>query len=223
MRHCKKMLTLSRAATQAGGRRESVPVAFAESRECYARRRRKTGRCRAELGAACARAGTRAVKTVRAQMEVARRLLRALPELRVVQLVRDPRAVYVSRQAAPSYRSVGVRGPRSAALWCGDMARDSRLRRRLEAQHSGRLTHVVFEQLAADPRAGLRNLYGFIQRPVPAAVVRFSRVATNTTGVNRWRQKLPAIAVSALNRACCELLAEVNTRWWDPPGDDCPP
>ena len=71
---------------------------FDDYRSCFrSYRRRVDANCTELLRMAIADRPLRAVKTVRATMESMGPLLRALPALRVIHLVRDPRSVAVSR------------------------------------------------------------------------------------------------------------------------------
>ena len=73
------------------------PEAFKNYSTCMQIVREKAKPCEQMLGEFCKKADFRATKTVRATMDVVETLLERNPNLRVIHLIRDPRAVMVSR------------------------------------------------------------------------------------------------------------------------------
>ena len=114
---------------------------------CVAKKHSTGASCLSELQSYCNARRVRSVKTVRLRMMHAERLLALMPDLRVVHVIRDPRAVVRSRIKASSYSSLySDRDPvREAKIFCQQMTEDVRLRHQLEKSYPDRIMTVLFE------------------------------------------------------------------------------
>ena len=109
--------------------------------------------CAGLLESVCRRSSLRAAKTVRAQMTSMAALLAADPQLTVIHLLRDPRAVVASRRFADSSvigkhsimagnQTETVR--REAVIYCRTAVQDIRVRQALEARYTSSLKLCAF-------------------------------------------------------------------------------
>ena len=101
--------------------------------------------CAGLLESVCRRSSLRAAKTVRAQMTSMAALLAADPQLTVIHLLRDPRAVVASRRLGDTSmigkHSITARtrtetARREAVIYCRTAVRDIRARQALEARYT---------------------------------------------------------------------------------------
>jgi len=109
--------------------------------------------CAGLLESVCRRSSLRAAKTVRAQMTSMAALLAADPQLTVIHLLRDPRAVVASRRFADS-SVIGKHSimagnqtesaRREAVIYCRTAVQDIRVRQALEARYTSSLKLCAF-------------------------------------------------------------------------------
>jgi len=119
----------------------------------------------------------RATKVVRATMDSMKLLLRELPTLRVIHLVRDPRAVTLSRHRFnPSARGIyaeriqrksGFRFAPEASLYCNHVTADIRSRLALEREFPSRIMWMRYEDVIDNPVQRFRDLYKLLDEPIP--------------------------------------------------------
>ena len=116
-------------------------------KKCAHSKKTQAQSCLEDLKSYCKKHRVRSVKTVRLRMMHAERLLAEVPDLRVVHVVRDPRAVVRSRIRYSSYSSLySNRDPvKEAKIFCEQMAEDVKLRHQLEKQYPERILTVLFE------------------------------------------------------------------------------
>jgi hypothetical protein len=140
------------------------------------------------LKSACESRSIRAVKLVRATMETMEPLLSRFPDSFVIHLVRDPRAVALSRRNyhsstraafSESAFSSSERLVREASIYCRQVAADVRWRRHLEQKFPGRLYSLTYEQLVDSPASRAGDIYRFIgETPTPMALNKFVGLST---------------------------------------------
>ena len=91
------------------------------------------------MGEVCSRHPVRLVKTVRLRVREASHLLDSLEELKLVVLVRDPRAVFNSRWSGRVSTWCHNRHCSDPAVSCSDLDDDIRHALRLQSQHPGQV------------------------------------------------------------------------------------
>lgn len=155
-----------------------------------------------------------------AHINYADTLLGWFPDARIVQMVRDPRGVYVSelrrRRERPSsvpYRQLKVVPPLFALFvvlqvtWAWARAIDRH--RDLAARHPDRYRMIRFEDLVREPEATLKDLFAFLGLPMEAGAldqkvvsrgVNLGEQGFDASAADRWRE-----AISARARRWLEL------------------
>jgi hypothetical protein len=198
-------------------------------------RRKLTASCLPLFSSLCSERKLRVVKSVRASMSAMEPLLSALPDLRVIHLVRDPRPVSLSRkefdastrsdfaesstlinQSTTGPRNVSQLAIREAAIYCRQVVADFDVRRRLERLFPGRLFSLTYEQLVDDPVRWATEIYRFIDTQLPPAVAeRFAALAAAGNEKNisakvlawRWTEgQISRREFNEINQNCAEMF-----------------
>ncbi|KAH7973510.1 hypothetical protein HPB49_001827 [Dermacentor silvarum] len=138
------------------------------------------------LNAVCKTAPTQVMKVVRIGMDAVWRFLLDRPtltagEFSVVHLVRDPRAIWLSRQR----RSWCSRTANcsSAHVLCDEIERDLDVFEKLSREFPGLAIQVRHEDLALDPLNVTLKLYDALRMPFTTSVRQFVESHTSETNV----------------------------------------
>ncbi len=197
------------------------PEAFRNYSTCMKLVREKAQPCIQIMEETCKKAPFRATKTVRATMDVVPYLLEKNPNLRVIHLIRDPRAVMVSRsEFYDTGRSIYSQGDisKEAKVFCQSIARDVGLRKELEKKYPGAIMEVVYDGFVQDPVTYTKKFYEFLEVPykdeVHDWVVRKTMVEMNSSYIaTKWQGKLQYDEVMGINGPCGELFTGVRYPW----------
>lgn len=151
------------------------------------------------------------------------------PDARVIQIIRDPRAVYASAQGKGFVgpRRLGLPSARPLQLvlgfwWAIDLARRWRramdLDQRFQERFPSNYTSLRFEDLVNDPEPEIRHLCDFVGVPytetmLDRPVVSSSFLPRGTRGIRaeareKWRAELPAILARWIALLCGSRLTE---------------
>ena len=177
---CRQLLANEISAISAKVRTNITRI-FDSYRSCFQYyRRRVDANCTEVLRRYIADRQLRAVKVVRATMDSMGPLLQALPTLRVIHLVRDPRSVAVSRMKwDPSSRGLYTRqtGKKShavaeASLYCNQVVNDIRIRLSLEQKFPGRIMLLRYEDVVANPEQKFYDMYKLLDEAMPAVTLK---------------------------------------------------
>jgi hypothetical protein len=151
-------------------------------------------------------------------MDSVEMLLNHLPNSFLVHLVRDPRAVALSRlnldatvrskysQQAPNESDRLVR---EASIYCRQVVADVRHRQHLEDLFPGRLYSLTYEQLIRDPAGSAKNIYRLAGvSPIPGTLRHFAGLSRNgTMKARRWSNgSISEHDFQLINRHCREML-----------------
>ena len=197
---------------------EKARDAFARYRTCIAKRRRDAVLCIDGLRESCITSSLRVIKTIRARMEDAERLLAAHPNLKVVHLIRDPRGVVNSRLAKSWATSLAAKYQGAdpimmeARIYCAEIERDVTLRRRLERRFPGRTTEMVYDHHMANPHQGIADLYRFLDVPMSADTMEYLDTYQSDRS-SRWKKSLTSHNISTID-AECEQLYKLLPQYW---------
>ena len=194
---------------------------FNEYRSCFRSfRERVDANCTEILRNAIVDRQLRATKVVRATMDSMGPLLRALPTLRVIQLVRDPRAVALSRQMFnPSVRGVYAERIRNtfgsefvpeATLYCNHVTADIRSRLALEREFPGRIMFVRYEDVLANPEQMFRDIYKLLDEPIPMStfdeIQRMASIGKKKNLTTKWQNVLNLPDQIEIVRRCSDFF-----------------
>ena len=174
---------------------------------CLAVKAKKILKCFSEFRSSCLLANLRVVKIVRGEMRDVDALMRMSRNFRLVHLIRDPRGVINSRRRIDFFRGVNVTRNNlapEATYYCDDVIRDVRLRRRLETRYPGRVLQVIYDEFVTNAHEGVRKIYDFLERPLPAEVVAYANT-TRASTASSWKAKLDDALVRKIDSACKEL------------------
>lgn len=127
----------------------------------------------------------RAVKLVRSTMKSMEPLLHTLPNFRVIHLMRDPRAVMLSRLKFDSSglghysltRKNGSIMSREAKLFCSTVLRDIRLSSELQLKYPGKIYQVIYEDVVKNLKNFTEQLYRFLN-------------SANPIGTTWWQERI---------------------------------
>jgi len=165
----------------------------------------------------------RVAKVVRATMDSMGPLLRALPNLRVIHLVRDPRAVALSRirfdDSGRGAYTLHIRNSESslvaeASLYCHHVTADIRSRLALEREFPGRIMSVRYEDVVANPEQAFRDVYKLLDETVPKATFeamqKMARKGQTMNLPTKWRSKLTYEGTVAIVQQCDAYFRLLN-------------
>lgn len=183
--------------------------------------------CLAHLQTQCDRRKLRVAKVVRGTMLSMEALLGKHPNFRVVHLVRDPRAVVLSRKefdssALGSYTLLNANDTlaREAKLLCQSVVRDIRVRLELERKYPGRIYPIVYDDMMRELLGVARNLYRFLDYPDQQntewwkRTIRPLRVADLIRRATNWQSRITFEQNKAIMQHCRELFRLVKAQHW---------
>jgi len=174
-------------------------------------------KCMKEAIAKC-NFGPRLIKTIRLSMGVASTLLKRLPNLKIVHLLRDPRGIVYSRLRQNFFYDNTTSKVAVANSLCSQLLRDIERSQELRKQYPGQVKIFHYERMAKHPEQESKNLFQFLGIIPPSSFRNW--LLTNTYGgvssggyfgitrsnstetANRWRGRLPIEVVELIDTAC---------------------
>lgn len=122
------------------------------------------------------------MKLVRLRLRHAKTFLEEFPDLKVIHLVRDPRALYASRKSLPwCSQTQSCIDPNVFCPYA--MQEDAFVAQELRESYKDRFLEMRHEDVASDPRAATIQVMKFLNRPwdpLPMRVDRFLSTHTKT-------------------------------------------
>jgi len=223
IQRCRQLLTNEINVTTAG-LEPTIAKIFDNYRSCFqSYRHRVDANCTNVLRKLIANHRLRAAKVVRATMDSMRPLLLSLPTLRVIHLVRDPRAVALSRirfgDSGRGLYSLQSRKLKStivaeASLYCRHVTADIRSRLALEREFPGRILTVRYEDVVANPEQHFRDVYRLLDEQTPNATLDEMRVKAqdgkNMQLSTKWQQNITYQEAVIIARQCAEFFRLQN-------------
>ena len=216
---CRRLIANEINMTTAG-LTQRVARIFKDYHSCFkSYRQRVNANCTELLRKAIADHRLRATKVVRATMDSMRPLLLALPNLRIIHLVRDPRAVALSRNrfglSGRGLYTMHIRKNESrfvaeASLYCNHVTRDIRSRLKLEREFPGRIMLMRYEDVVANPDQRFRDIYKLLDEPMPKATLKqiqsqaYRGQMKNLT--TKWQRILNWTDQVAIARQCSDFF-----------------
>ncbi|XP_061193459.1 carbohydrate sulfotransferase 1-like isoform X2 [Saccostrea echinata] len=189
--------------------------------KCYVRKvgqsinkKLATQLCAVELEKMCQNSKYRTIKTIRLPMQYVEIYLKRYPRLKVIHLVRDPRAQVnsiVSLSNTTRY-NVGF-----AKQKCRAMEGDHYFSEVYRTRYPGRIKRLYYEDLASSPIKTSKSLYDFTGMNFTSAVRNYitgitsmglhscaicSKRANSSEHVEKWRLKLTFSDVHLIDKEC---------------------
>ncbi|XP_050407522.2 carbohydrate sulfotransferase 4 [Patella vulgata] len=174
--------------------------------------------CLATLYKQCTQSSATAIKTIRTSMYTIRQLLKIDTNLKVIYLLRDPRATTLSqlylKRADPPLKLYN----RTSQKLCNTMWLDIVMATKLMKQHPDRIIGLMYEDLIRDPYKIARRMFEFIGLEYDDDVTDHIKAITNgkrdgkcvtcvsrknsTKTALRWRQEINYKGVLAVDENC---------------------
>ncbi len=191
-------------------------------RTCMERMRKEVNeKCVDLFRKPCESKALRSAKTVRSSMYSMGYLLEREQNLRVIHLIRDPRAVVLSRRNFDSSgRSHYAGGSmiREAEVYCRDVVRDVRHRKELEKRYPGQVMTIIYDDLTLRPMEYAEQIYAFLNSSLPEETrtwliknTRGDGGRRNSTKIaSKWQEKLSYLTARAIMDTCKTFFQEVD-------------
>ncbi|XP_061185803.1 carbohydrate sulfotransferase 1-like [Saccostrea echinata] len=135
--------------------------------------------CVSLLYTRCITARTRTIKTIRMSMFMAGKLLKWLPNLRIIHLVRDPRGILNSQfeQHVTEEKRIFT----TVKKVCNTISSDLSHIKELELCHKSRIMRIIYENLCQYPLKVVPKIYKFLNMEYPKKVEIFVKRILNGT------------------------------------------
>jgi len=190
-------------------------------RTCIQKLQTKVTKCLPERLTPCLTSRIRATKMLRTRMKYMEDIIQALPNVKIIHQLRDPRGTVTSRQSAGRL----ARKPlvEESKLLCAKMVSDIKERHQLELKYPGVFLQTKYESMADDPMGSLEQLYKHIGEPIPeivrktvkdstsasksAKITAFSTNRKNSSATaHAWTSKLKADEREQIDYICKDAL-----------------
>lgn len=183
-------------------------------------------KCSPMLAATCQSRQLRVIKLVRSSMASMGPLFDAFPNFRVVHLVRDPRAVALSRKNFDaSARGLYTESDKSnvlvreATLYCNSVVRDAKIRRQLEKRHPGKIYTIIYDDMVRNLKGYSQNVYQFLDAnaSLPVMWVKQMTAVANVRRAlikaTRWQKVLSSDSNVEIVNACRKFFQMFPHNW----------
>ena len=208
---------------------KNITLNFTKHQSCLEHQRMllKT-KCQYLLLDVCRNHPIRVIKTVRATMESMEPLLNALPNFRIIHLVRDPRAAALSRKVFGGQ----VRGiysgndtntiVKEAKLYCSTAVRDIKVRQRLEREYPGKIYALLYDELTSNTKLYLERIYEFLDTKPSDSVLNWLSTRgkvnpkTNKTSeeiAKQWQNDITVPVNEEIIESCREFFQLTQFKW----------
>ncbi len=174
----------------------------------------------------CKSSKVKAYKILRFTMEQIGNLLEIDPSWKVIHVLRDPRGILLSRQRVQYFSRVwSANVEHEARKLCPRIMRDINVKKTLVEKFPTSFYTVKYEDFAAHPQEVTRDIYSFLQIPLPTNVTDWVRL--NTQGLNSdgsilhqpknsnqtawaWRTKISPFVKSYIDSECAGVLLQMG-------------
>ena len=201
---------------------------FIDHDQCIEDLNKLTFTCRQKMAAPCRRTRLTVAEFQRVFIEDLEPFIQQMPDIHIVHYVRDPRAVSVSRadEHIHTFRhTMSWTAMHETYLLCHRMRYDIQHRKRLQERYPGSIITVRYEDLVLDPKATVRRMYEFFDRPVPLGLndwVKRTMQAVKDDGMygvrktnglrhlSKWRSEVTTEDIDIMNQLCVDVLSEYD-------------
>ena len=133
----------------------------------------------------CTRSRLRSVKTIRMSMEHVQHMMEVDPQIKVIHLLRDPRAIL--RSQSNLMKKLRDEWEKLAVRLCSRLVKDVSIRETLEQKYPGQLMQIRYEDLATNPIKSAETMYKYLSLPLPKQVSDWIEQSTNADTNNGAR------------------------------------
>ncbi|XP_052798278.1 carbohydrate sulfotransferase 5-like [Mya arenaria] len=168
----------------------------------------------------CNSANLRVIKTIRLSMEMAHSLMAENENMKIVHLVRDPRAMFLSQS---NYKLIKDNNKTSQfERLCSRMRDDIYFTRQLLEVGNKNVKLVRYEDIAFNPIEMTKELYTFIGEPLTKGLLRYvaqstslnlkdgcafcTRRGNSTLTASKWRSTIHPSLLKLVDEHCKDLL-----------------
>lgn len=187
-------------------------------------------RCLPELTEQCRRSEIVAVKTIRLRMKSTNELIETDPDVRLVYMIRDPRAMlnswWTHTPIAKKRRYSAKEMAADAKIMCVRILSDWRAFIELATKHSNNCLWFRYEDLSESPEAIADRVYRFLgYQRIPGIVMKeLQKMTTGNTSdgefgvlrenssftASQWIYSMPAKLQKMVTVNCLDLLVELG-------------
>ena len=153
---------------------------------------------------ACLMMPVHLIKTVRMSAQQAQFLFGITDiNLKIIHLIRDPRAVYNSRLARYWCTFTACI---DMATHCQRLQGDIEIVQHLEKEYPRMFRTIRYEDIVKDPEAEFSRLFEFLDVPYLESIAKYVHELTNTSKAETWRQKLDPSDIYNVTKHCDSVL-----------------
>ncbi|KAL4223969.1 sulfotransferase 1 [Mactra antiquata] len=170
--------------------------------------------CSPKLVSLCNGASLRATKTIRMSMSMVRDVFAAFKNLKIIHLLRDPRAMIDSNVRR---HEIGVdvnidKFKRRAREICKLMLNDLRESSILKMSYPGQILTARYEDMVDDPILSAKRMYEFLDIPFTRSVRKYVQQKNSNSGTRSalWRTHISKEHLEIVNQHCSELYKELG-------------
>ncbi|KAK3106652.1 hypothetical protein FSP39_024586 [Pinctada imbricata] len=184
--------------------------------ECLHEPHRNASFCNKSVRSLCDASSVRMIKTIRLSMDVIDILMRRIPTLKIVHLIRDPRGMHKSRKKGGFLKEFKLRSHDAINL-CNRYFYDFNVSEKLNLTYPYRIKRVLFEDLASNTLKYAKDIYNFLNLNFPPMLFDwisnhtssnqkdgyYGTIRANSSAVaNEWRDKLTRKLIKEIDEAC---------------------
>lgn len=192
-----------------------ISEGFNNYTKCTDGMRTKAEYCFPVLNMECNESSIRSVKTVRMTMKSVLEVLKQDPDIKVLHLLRDPRAVAYSRTKHPSFRGISSKDMvYEAGLYCDQALRDVKLACELSQTFPRTFYRVIYEQLSRNLTQGAIGIYNFLKAPIPQQLGTWLQENTrNSEQYPSWASNMNYQTADEIAQICRPLDEALDKPW----------
>ncbi|KAL4230821.1 hypothetical protein ACF0H5_011195 [Mactra antiquata] len=169
--------------------------------------------CVTELTSQCKKSNIRTIKVIRMSKETAELMLKAEPNLRIIHLFRDPRAMLDSnlRKNEMNVKNPSVFRKRAIDM-CNTMLKDFQLMETLKSKYPEKILTVRYEDMSSYPMETSELIHNFVDLPFNKRVENFVLAESvkpkkNSTHMSiKWRTHIQQEHLNVVEKNCDELF-----------------
>lgn len=173
----------------------------------------------------CTNSQIRSTKTIRMTLKMADKILTLLPDLKIIYLVRDPRAVIQSRISLNLVDDQKV-AEESSEL-CDRMEKDAELIE--QSRNKNRIQIVRYEHFAKNAVSIAKDIFKFLDYEIDPDVLQwikansvrsidrnpFSTSRNSARSINKWISKISSETAKQIDKVCDKLYNKYGYKSFD--------